>query len=66
MLEADGLIPVLDATPAGENVYRTLGFVSHFSTKRWKHSDTSMIRANAPTKPLSALIDTSGTDALKI
>ena len=66
VLESDRLIPVLDATPAGENVYRTLGFVSHFLTKRWKHGDASVFRANAPTKPLSSLIDKSGTNALKI
>lgn len=35
-LEASDLIPVLDATPAGENVYRPLGFVPHYGIQRWE------------------------------
>ena len=36
-LEEQGLVPVLDATPAGENVYRPLGFLPHLSFRRWEH-----------------------------
>jgi len=35
-LDAAGLVPVLDATPAGEEVYKPLGFRSHFTLKRWQ------------------------------
>lgn len=31
-----GLLPVLDATPAGERVYRPLGFLPWFSLTRWE------------------------------
>ncbi len=31
-----GLLPVLDATPAGERVYRPLGFEPMFSISRWQ------------------------------
>lgn len=42
-LEENGLVPVLDATPAGENVYRPLGFVPHFSFQRWEHDAVETI-----------------------
>jgi GNAT superfamily N-acetyltransferase len=32
-------VPVLDATPAGREVYRTLGFVDAWSYQRWSHAD---------------------------
>lgn len=32
---AQGLLPVLDATPAGERVYRPLGFLPWFGLTRW-------------------------------
>lgn len=34
--ENRGLIPVLDATPAGEIVYKPLGFSPHFGITRWQ------------------------------
>lgn len=34
--EDAGRVPILDATPAGEEVYRRLGFDSHFSIQRWE------------------------------
>lgn len=34
--EDAGRIPILDATPAGEEVYRGLGFESHFTIQRWE------------------------------
>ena len=46
-LEADNLVPVLDATPAGENVYRPLGFVPHFSFQRWEHDAAETIETAA-------------------
>ena len=42
-LEENGLVPVLDATPAGENVYRPLGFIPHFSFQRWEHDAVETI-----------------------
>ncbi len=44
-LEENGLVPVLDATPAGENIYRPLGFVPHFSFQRWEHDTVEAINA---------------------
>jgi GNAT superfamily N-acetyltransferase len=35
-----GLLPVLDATPAGEQVYRPLGFQPMFNISRWKGGAT--------------------------
>lgn len=34
--EKAGLVPVLDATPAGEKIYEQLGFTSHFTIQRWQ------------------------------
>jgi len=42
-LESAGLTPVLDATPAGENVYRPLGFLPHFGFQRWEHEAVESI-----------------------
>ncbi|MDC0033270.1 GNAT family N-acetyltransferase [Alphaproteobacteria bacterium] len=42
-LEENGLVPVLDATLAGESVYRPLGFVPHFSFQRWEHDAVETI-----------------------
>jgi GNAT superfamily N-acetyltransferase len=36
-LEDKHLVPLLDATPAGENVYRPLGFLPYFGFERWEH-----------------------------
>ncbi len=35
-LKRRGLVAVLDATPAGERVYRPLGFVPQFALSRWQ------------------------------
>jgi len=42
-LESGGRVPVLDATPAGENVYRPLGFLPHFGFQRWEHDRVETI-----------------------
>jgi GNAT superfamily N-acetyltransferase len=42
-LENAGMFPVLDATPAGENVYRPMGFLPHFGFQRWEHEDVGGI-----------------------
>lgn len=35
-VQSKGLVPVLDATPAGEAVYRPLGFEPQFGLSRWQ------------------------------
>jgi GNAT superfamily N-acetyltransferase len=37
-LRARGLVPVLDATPAGAEVYRRIGFVGGFAFERWERT----------------------------
>lgn len=64
-LEQDRLIPVLDATPAGEHIYRPLGFVPHFSFQRWKIDVIPERRADAPAKPRSRPLGKSGMAALR-
>jgi len=44
-LRARGLTPVLDATPAGAQVYQRLGFVPGMAFERWEHAQVS---ATAP------------------
>ena len=39
-------VPVLDATPAGENVYLPLGFQPHFGFQRWQHDGVEEIFPN--------------------
>ncbi|WP_372500629.1 GNAT family N-acetyltransferase (plasmid) [Tistrella mobilis] len=38
-----GLLPVLDATPAGERVYRPLGFLPWFGLTRWEGTGSGSI-----------------------
>jgi len=38
ILEDSGRTPILDATPAGENVYLPLGFKPHFAFTRWENN----------------------------
>lgn len=45
-LEDQGLVPVLDATPAGEHVYRPLDFKPHFVFRRWEHDSAETIIRN--------------------
>ena len=48
-LEAQGLVPILDATAEGQNVYRPLGFVPHYGLKRWQHEAAEKINVVATT-----------------
>ena len=60
-LEESGRVPVLDATPDGERVYRPLGFDPHFSLTRWQIGDARKVdlgdRSHDP-----AAIDSSGIE----
>lgn len=51
-LEAAGTVPVLDATPAGREVYKPLGFRDGWRIQRWRRtgaaSETDMAAAAAP------------------
>jgi len=64
-LETSGLVPVLDATPAGVHVYRPIGFEPHFSIKRWALNDAAAIGAKAGAAPLSQPLDQGGMADLK-
>ena len=46
-LEDKHLVTLLDATPAGENVYRPLGFLPHFGFERWEHEAVENISQTA-------------------
>jgi ribosomal protein S18 acetylase RimI-like enzyme len=46
-LRARRLVPTLDATPAGEAVYRKLGFVRGFGFSRWERGGTATSAAQA-------------------
>lgn len=63
VLEDQALMPILDATPEGEGVYRPLGFISHFGLTRWQ-SDAPM--RGAETNATRALLpdDLSAVKAL--
>ena len=50
-LEEHRLVPVLDATPAGANVYRPLGFSPHFGFQRWQHDAVEKISLNRADGP---------------
>lgn len=50
-LQADGMVPVLDATPAGRKVYKPLGFRDGWAITRWRRTARA---ANAPGAPSGA------------
>lgn len=45
-LQSAGLIPVVDATPAGEAIYRSVGFTGQFGFQRWEHGAAERIKPN--------------------
>ena len=59
-LRASGIVPLLDATPAGAAVYRRIGFVSGFEIDRWERparAAPDRPDAPAPALDLEALCD---------
>jgi GNAT superfamily N-acetyltransferase len=52
-LKRRGLVAVLDATPAGERVYRPLGFVPQFALTRWQ-GQGGVAAAAAGVRPMRA------------
>ncbi len=62
LLRARGIAPVLDATPAGEQVYRRLGFGAGFGFERWEAGIES-----SPANPSSAMPGpgTTGSEAVE-
>ncbi|VAW14133.1 hypothetical protein MNBD_ALPHA09-2247 [hydrothermal vent metagenome] len=58
-LEGAGLTPVVDATPAGEAIYRAMGFVGQFGLNRWEHGAVEDIDLNRPHNGGLAPIDMS-------
>lgn len=65
ILEENALTPVLDATPEGEFVYRSLGFVPHYGIQRWEMDDASAIDIDPDTKLLSRPLGMSEMDEIK-
>ena len=63
-LETRGLVPVLDATPAGQNVYQPLGFLPHFGFERWEHNAAESIFSKRPSN--DSVLGTSKSDLNKI
>lgn len=54
-LRSRGLIPVLDATPAGAEVYRRQGFVGQFGFDRWQGTVDAAQRPDDMPQPLPAV-----------
>jgi len=54
-LRASGMVPVLDATPAGREVYKPLGFRDGWPIQRWRRTDSVPALRTAP--PVRALED---------
>jgi hypothetical protein len=53
-LKRRGLVAVLDATPAGERVYRPLGFVPQFALTRWQGQGGAGATLPAGVQPMRA------------
>lgn len=60
-LTAKGLVPVLDATPAGRDVYRGLGFEDSFGYKRLLLSDRKIVPSLENSIAVEAISDSSWT-----
>ena len=50
-LRERGLVPVLDATPAGAQVYQRQGFVPGMAFERWEHPGTALPAPDAGLRP---------------
>jgi GNAT superfamily N-acetyltransferase len=61
-LKAAGLVPVLDATPAGREVYRGLGFVDTWGFQRFARPSTNVARGAAAAAPDGLTIRTITDD----
>jgi len=53
-LKRRGLVAVLDATPAGERVYRPLGFVPTFALTRWQGQGDAGMALPVGVRPMQA------------
>jgi hypothetical protein len=62
-LRAAGIVPVLDATPAGAAVYRRLGFVPGFEIDRWERPALPAGISATSTASPSAIVDAPSTAA---
>jgi GNAT superfamily N-acetyltransferase len=67
-LRAAGVVPVLDATPAGAVVYRRLGFVPGFEIDRWERpaspaGSSATSAASSSAVPASAQLPTASANA---
>ncbi len=52
-LRGRGLVPVLDATPAGREVYRRMGFVDGWAITRWRRTAFDPVARTAPSSPIT-------------
>ncbi len=66
LLEHNGLTPVLDATPAGEPVYRPLGFEPHFAIHRWEIDDAAAIKMDTISRLASQPPGDTEMDIIKV
>ena len=59
-LRGAGRVPVLDATPAGAEVYRRLGFVGGFELARWEGTGSGDPASDPPpgARPNGAIVET--------
>ena len=53
-LREAGMVPVLDATPAGREVYRSLGFRDGWAITRWRRSAASRVKETKGARLLGA------------
>ena len=53
-LHEAGMVPVLDATPAGRDVYRPLGFRDGWAITRWRRSAASQVKETKGARLLGA------------
>ena len=63
-LQEEGRVPVLDATPAGREVYKPLGFRDGWPIMRWRRS--ADFRGAQPNRPVRPLTDEDWQDVLAL